>query len=320
MAELMDTTQRYADEDPTIDSDEEYGQRHNRCPVRSDGRRDDYRFSSSRPGGNKRHNDNGAHIEFVANASYGQRDPKYSRRDNRGPQEGRATGKRFDAQSLLDVPCVYHSKEGKPSTHTTTNCFSLKQIEMACRAKENCGGDQHKDRHKDQDKPKDDGFTWVGGRRDKKVRGRAVAVKAVVADVARWLNWSEQSITWSRDDHAPWIEYPGRVALIVKPKVADYWLSKTLMDGGSSINIMYYNTFQRLQQPDSRLERTSVTFHGIVPGRKAHPIGKVTLPITFGTPTNYRTERISFEVVIFHSPYHCVLGRQAFAKFTTAPH
>jgi hypothetical protein len=75
---------------------------------------------------------------------------------------------------------------------------------------------------------------------------RAVAVNAVVVDVPCWLNCSNQSITWSREDHAPGIEYPGRVALTVKPKVPDYWPSKTLMDGGSSINIMYYDTFQRL--------------------------------------------------------------------------
>ncbi|XP_071683385.1 uncharacterized protein [Lolium perenne] len=78
--------------------------------------------------------------------------------------------------------------------------------------------------------------------------------------------------------------------------------------------------YQRLQQANSRLEATSVTFHGIIPGRKAFPIGKVTLPVTFGTPTNYRTEWISFKVVNFRSPYHCVLGRQAFAKFMAAPH
>jgi hypothetical protein len=110
------------------------------------------------------------------------------------------------------------------------------------------------------------------------------------------------------------------VALVVRPKVADYWLPKTLMDGGSSINIMYYDTFQRLGLPDSRLENTKVTFHGIVPGRKAFPIGKVTLPVTFGTPVNYRTERITFEVVNFKSSYHCVLGRQAFARFMATPH
>ncbi|XP_051190604.1 uncharacterized protein [Lolium perenne] len=92
------------------------------------------------------------------------------------------------------------------------------------------------------------------------------------------------------------------------------------MDGGSSINIMYYDTFRRLGLPDPRLEHISVTFHDIVPGRKAFPIGKITLPVTFGMLSNYRTERISFEVVNFRSPYHCILGRHTFAKFMTMPH
>nr|XP_051216583.1 uncharacterized protein LOC127334197 [Lolium perenne] len=92
------------------------------------------------------------------------------------------------------------------------------------------------------------------------------------------------------------------------------------MDGGSSINILYYETFRRLGLPDSRLENTSVTFYDIIPGRKAFPIGKVTLPVTFGTPVNYRTERITFNVVNFRSLYHCILGRQAFARFMATPH
>ena len=28
------------------------------------------------------------------------------------------------------------------------------------------------------------------------------------------------------------------------------------------------------------------------PGRKAYSLGKVTLPVTFGTPANYRMEKI----------------------------
>ncbi|XP_051190522.1 uncharacterized protein [Lolium perenne] len=92
------------------------------------------------------------------------------------------------------------------------------------------------------------------------------------------------------------------------------------MDGGSSINNMYYDTYQGLQLPDSRPEVMSVTFHGIVPGRKAFPIGKVTLPVTFVTPAKYRTERISFEVVNFRGPYYNVLGRRAFSKSMAAPH
>jgi hypothetical protein len=43
--------------------------------------------------------------------------------------------------------------------------------------------------------------------------------------------------------------------------VADYWLAKTLMDGGSSINILYYDTFRRLRLPKTMLETTHYTFH-----------------------------------------------------------
>jgi hypothetical protein len=68
------------------------------------------------------------------------------------------------------------------------------------------------------------------------------------------------------------------------------------------------------------IETTRCMFHRIVPGRKAFPIGKVTLPLTFGTPQNYRTEKIIFELVNLRNPYHCILGRPTFAKFTAVSH
>ena len=59
----------------------------------------------------------------------------------------------------------------------------------------------------------------------------------------RWLNWSEQPITCIRDDHPLVVDNPGALALVVSPQVGGYTLDKVLMDGGSSINIMYYETF-----------------------------------------------------------------------------
>ena len=38
--------------------------------------------------------------------------------------------------------------------------------------------------------------------------------------------------------------YPSSSTLVVRPKIADYWLPKTLMDGGSTINIMYLSTYK----------------------------------------------------------------------------
>jgi hypothetical protein len=65
---------------------------------------------------------------------------------------------------------------------------------------------------------------------------------------------------------------------------------------------------------------TSVPFYGIVPGKVAMPLGQITLPVTFGTPSNHRTEFIKFEVADFKSSYHAIIGRPTLAKFIAMPH
>ena len=144
-------------------------------------------------------------------------------------------------------------------------------------------------------------------------------MNAVMPATPNWLRWSEHTVTWSRDDHPPQVREPGKLALVVAPYVAGYKLTKVLMDGGSSINILYYDTFQRLRLKDSSLQPTSTVFHGIVPGRSAQPMGKITLGVTFGMEENFRSEFLCFEVVKFQSPYHALFGRTAFAKFMARP-
>jgi len=70
----------------------------------------------------------------------------------------------------------------------------------------------------------------------------------------------------------------------------------------------------------SLLTPSKAPFYGIVPGNSSTPIGSVTLPVTFGTKQNFRTEYIKFEVAKFESSYHAILGRPALAKFMVVPH
>ncbi|XP_039827197.1 uncharacterized protein LOC120688914 [Panicum virgatum] len=70
----------------------------------------------------------------------------------------------------------------------------------------------------------------------------------------------------------------------------------------------------------SLLPPSKATFYSIVPGNSSTPIGSVTLPITFGTKQNIRTEHIKFEVADFESSYHANLGRPTLAKFMAIPH
>jgi hypothetical protein len=65
---------------------------------------------------------------------------------------------------------------------------------------------------------------------------------------------------------------------------------------------------------------TSVPFYGIVPGKAAMPLGQITLLVTFGTPSNYCTEFIKFEITDFEYSYHATLRRPALAKFMAIPH
>ena len=108
-------------------------------------------------------------------------------------------------------------------------------------------------------------------------------------------------------------------ALVVAPQVNGYKLKKVYMDGGSSINILYWETFIRMGLRESQLQKTSTIFHGIVPGNSACPQG-FFLEVAFGeSQENYRSELITFEEVKLQSPYHALFGRPAYAKFMPRP-
>jgi hypothetical protein len=52
-----------------------------------------------------------------------------------------------------------------------------------------------------------------------------------------------------------------------------------------------------------------------MPGKQAEPVRWVDLPICFGTPTNFRKETLTFEVLGFHRTYHAILGHPCYARF-----
>ena len=84
------------------------------------------------------------------------------------------------------------------------------------------------------------------------------------------------------------------------------------MDGGSGLNLIYEDTLHKMEIDRSRIEQSSTTFRGIIPSREARCAGKITLDVVFGTPENYRSEEITFQVAPFSSGYHALLGRDAF--------
>jgi hypothetical protein len=103
--------------------------------------------------------------------------------------------------------------------------------------------------------------------------------------------------------------------------IAGMKVTKVLIDGGAALNIIFSETLRKMGLDFAGLiTPTGVPFYGIVPSKATMPLGQITLPVTFRTHTNYRTEFIQFEVADFEASYHAILGRPALAKFMTIPH
>jgi hypothetical protein len=111
----------------------------------------------------------------------------------------------------------------------------------------------------------------------------------------------------------------GKYPLIVDPVIGNVRLTKVLMDGGSSLNIIYADTLGLLQIDLSSIRAGAAPFHGIIPGKRVQPLGRLDLPVCFRTPSNFRKETLMFEVVEFRGTYHAVLGRPCYAKFMAVP-
>jgi hypothetical protein len=76
----------------------------------------------------------------------------------------------------------------------------------------------------------------------------------------------------------------------------------------------------RLGSPLKELHKSDTPFFGIVPTEGEYPLGHIYMPVTFGTPKNYRTEFLRFEVANFDCGYNAIIGRPRLAKFMAIPH
>lgn len=105
----------------------------------------------------------------------------------------------------------------------------------------------------------------------------------------------------------------GVIALVLDPIIDGFRLSRVLMDGKSSLNLIYAETLKKMQFDMPRIQPSRTTFKGIIPSKEVCCVGRVTLDMIFRNPNNYRIEVISFDVVPFQRGYHALLGRSTFA-------
>jgi len=107
-------------------------------------------------------------------------------------------------------------------------------------------------------------------RQRKRERHEVFAARMVVP---QYLNWPSTPITFDREDHPDKVVAPGVYPLVVDPIIVNTRLPKVLMDSGSSLNIVYLETLDLLGINRAQLQPSAIGFHGVVPGKKALPVG-----------------------------------------------
>jgi hypothetical protein len=133
-------------------------------------------------------------------------------------------------------------------------------------------------------------------------------VMAVSPATPEYLKWSEVPITYDHSDHPDFVPKLGWYPLIVSPIVKNIKLNRVLVDGGSSLNILFLKTFDQMGLSRSASRPNQAPFHNIGPGAAATPISQITLSITFGTREIFHIENLQFEVADFEMAYNTFLG------------
>ncbi|KAI4972082.1 hypothetical protein ZWY2020_003007 [Hordeum vulgare] len=242
--------------------------------------------------------DSRSNIKLVANvegATSAPQDDPPRKRSNRNNANWLP---RQSFEQLLDAPCKIHSG-AQPSGHTLRQCSFMRRLSQGddlpapprARAAPRAPAPRpapapppppHDDGHLHDDYPHQDGafvvFTSEGDDKHN-LRQRRREVNATVPPVPQYMHWSHKPITCSRVDHPTVMPNPGSYALVLDPTFTSKRLtcrfSRVLVDGRSSINILYLNTLLKLGLKETDVLPTSTVFHGIVPGQSCSPIGKI---------------------------------------------
>jgi hypothetical protein len=85
--------------------------------------------------------------------------------------------------------------------------------------------------------------------------------------------------------------------MVLKAQIGGYDIGRVFMDVGSGINLRYARTLRAMSILLESLKPTDCSFHGIVLGNANYPLEKIELNISFGDSSNYRREKLKFEVM-----------------------
>ncbi|XP_074336418.1 uncharacterized protein LOC141673565 [Apium graveolens] len=92
-------------------------------------------------------------------------------------------------------------------------------------------------------------------------------------------------ISFSDNDYTDDIIEDHQYALVITTKIVTNTVKKILVDNGSSVDILYYSVYSRMDLGDRKLDTAKGTpFYGFT-GNEVKFVGVIDLPVLFGSPS-----------------------------------
>ncbi|XP_062213705.1 uncharacterized protein LOC133914665 [Phragmites australis] len=136
----------------------------------------------------------------------------------------------------------------------------------------------------------------------------------------RYLKWSDVLITFGQVDHPAVVSHPGWYLVVVQPTILNVKVFRTLVDEGSSLNLIFTKTLDKMGNQSLELKTEAEPFHDITPNLSTMPLVQIELLVMFGEPDNFCTEKLNFDVVDFKITYNVILGRPMPGRFMAVVH
>ena len=222
--------------------------------------------------------------------------------------------------------CQIHSTPGRLANHTHRDCWVFKQSGRLNAEHKGLDASSEDDKPHQQSTGKQKTFPQevkavnslhVIIRKTNTALAKTSVARSTPAESRHWMS---KPITFDHLDYSRSIRNAGWTALILDPIIDGLQFTQVLMDGGSDLNLLYPNTIRKLGIDLTKIRHSRTSFKGVTPGPYAKCTGSLLLEVVFGSPNNFRREKLIFHVSPFKSRYQALFGREAFVRFNAIPH
>jgi hypothetical protein len=129
------------------------------------------------------------------------------------------------------------------------------------------------------------------------------------------MRWSDDYISFGSEDHPDMKLSERNLLLVINIPIGRHKVAKTLIDSGTSLNLLMRKTFVEMGLKLSHLTPVHDTFHVIILGQASTPIGRIDLEVSCETGENERREMLTFKVASFDIGYNSILERSFLLRF-----